>query len=176
MTNRMCHPWPHWPVVNSTRTIDRAGVLTKNQWSTSRCYLHSPHRNGKSLRMNTAAFSLLGKRAFFVTQSPETIIRRFSCLSCPHRDDLTFVSDWGFWLLGKFCSLFLYPFCLVREVVWPQTSRNWKEWWVTAFLQRTSDSMCRFTCPYIQYTYLFDTYKNIHLMYTWASCGCPRGK
>lgn len=43
-----------------------------------------------------AAFSLLGKRAFFVTQSPGTIIRCFSCLSCPHRDDLTFVSDWGF--------------------------------------------------------------------------------
>lgn len=46
-----------------------------------------------------AAFSLLGKRAFSGTQSPGTIIRCFSCLSCSHRDNFTFVSDWFFFFL-----------------------------------------------------------------------------
>lgn len=60
-----------------------------------------------------AAFSLLGKRAFSGTQSPGTIIRCFSCLSCPHRDDLTFVSEWGFF---DYLASFAVYFCILS--VW----------------------------------------------------------
>lgn len=56
-----------------------------------------------------AAFSLLGKRAFFfVIQGPGTIISCFSCPSCSHRDGLTF--DWNLlfcFIFGVFFFFFL---------------------------------------------------------------------
>lgn len=59
-----------------------------------------------------AAFSLLGKRAFSGTQSPGTIIRCFSCLSCSHRDNFTFVSDWFFFFFDYLASFAVY-FCIL---------------------------------------------------------------
>lgn len=56
-----------------------------------------------------AALSLSGKRTFFVTQGPGTIIRCLSCPSCSHRDGLT--CDWGF--------LFVLVFLTTWQVLQP---------------------------------------------------------
>lgn len=140
-----------------------------------------------------AAFSLLGKRASFVTQGPGTIIRCFSCPSCSHRNGLTL--DWGFLFCficvwgGLFCFCFCFDylasfaayFCILS--VWEASylapnleelermvndccpSKNKDQRCLNVFLWCLC--MCRFTHPYIQDTYLFDTL--FIKMYIWCT-------
>lgn len=138
-----------------------------------------------------AAFSLLGKRASFVTQGPGTIIRCFFCPSCSHRNGLTF--DWGFLVLFFLWVFFLTTWQVLQPIFvsflfgklfgpkpWGIV-KNGK--WLLSFKEQMPERF-PLVSVYVQiYISIYTVHiliwyfihKNVHLVYIWASCGCPGG-
>lgn len=125
---------------------------------------------GSSLRMSVAAFSLLGRRAFFVTQRLGAIMFPLPFL-CPYR--------WPYICLRlglttwQVLKRIFVSSCLGREDIWPQTLRNWKECWVIAFVQRMeawtfSFSICVCADLHI-HIYSTHTYTLFLKMYIWCT-------